>query len=101
MAGQFTPSSTHADAGRLDLGLPHPLAGPVLVEGAEPGDLLEVEFLEIATAARGSTYLHGGFGFLRAEVEEPFLAHSVRVPIQAPDRRALARQQHGRCPPDP
>ena len=38
LAGQLTRESTHADAGTLDLGLGHPLSGPVYVEGAEPGD---------------------------------------------------------------
>src|SRR5262249_4809896 len=42
---QLTRESTHADAGRLDLGLGHPLTGPVSVEGAEPGTVLEVEFV--------------------------------------------------------
>jgi acetamidase/formamidase len=32
----------------LDLGRIHPLTGPVWVEGAEPGDILEVEILDVA-----------------------------------------------------
>src|SRR5512146_335474 len=32
----------------LDIGLIHPLTGPVEVEGAEPGDILEVEVLDVA-----------------------------------------------------
>jgi acetamidase/formamidase len=32
----------------IDLGHIHPLTGPVYVEGAEPGDLLEVEILDVA-----------------------------------------------------
>ncbi len=43
--GQLTRASTHADVARLDLGRGHPLTGPVYVEGAEPGDVLEVELL--------------------------------------------------------
>jgi formamidase len=42
---QLTRESTHEDAGRLDLALGHPLTGPVYVEDAEPGDLLEIEFV--------------------------------------------------------
>src|SRR5262249_61690048 len=32
----------------LDLAKVHPLTGPVSIEGAEPGDLLEVEILDVA-----------------------------------------------------
>ena len=32
----------------LDLGKVHPLTGPVSVEGAEPGDVLEVEIVDVA-----------------------------------------------------
>jgi len=32
----------------LDLGKIHPLTGPVAVEGAEPGDILEVEVLDVS-----------------------------------------------------
>ena len=45
LAGQLGPGSTHEDVGTLDLGRGHPLAGPVHVDGAEPGDLLEVDFV--------------------------------------------------------
>src|SRR5690349_17392666 len=31
----------------------HPLTGPVFVKGAQPGDLLEVEYLEIVPQAHG------------------------------------------------
>jgi formamidase len=73
LAGQLTPSSTHADAGRLDLGLGHPLAGPVHVEGAEPGDVLEVEFLSYEPADFGVTAVIPGFGFLADLFPEPYL----------------------------
>ena len=73
LAAQLTRESTHADAGRLSLGLPHPLAGPVLVEGAEPGDLLEVEFVSYEPDDFGVTALVPGFGFLADLFTEPFL----------------------------
>ncbi len=71
--GQLTRTSTHADVGRLDLGLGHPLTGPVFVEGAEPGDVLEVELLAYETADFGVTALVPGFGFLADLFPEPFL----------------------------
>jgi formamidase len=73
LAGQLTRESTHADAGRLSLGLPHPLTGPVFVEGAEPGDLLEVELVGYETPDFGVTAVIPGFGCLADLFPEPFL----------------------------
>jgi formamidase len=73
LAGQLTRESTHADAGRLDLGLGHPLAGPIYVEGAEPGDVLEVEFVSYETADFGVTAVIPGFGFLADLFPEPYV----------------------------
>ena len=47
--GQLTRDSVHADCAALDLGLGHPLTGPVHVEGAEPGDVLEVGLVAYET----------------------------------------------------
>ena len=63
--GQITPSTRPADLLQTDLGLVHPLTGPVYVNGAEPGDLLEVDILGIEPAAWGFTTILPGFGFLR------------------------------------
>ena len=71
--GQLGPDSTHEDARRLDLGLGHPLTGPVYVEGAEPGDLLEVEFVAYGVAASGVTAVIPGFGFLSDLFTEPYV----------------------------
>jgi formamidase len=73
LAGQLTRESTHEDCARLDRGLGHPLAGPVAVAGAEPGDVLEVEFLEYRSADFGVTAVLPGFGFLADRFTEPFL----------------------------
>ena len=48
--GQLTRESTHADCAAPDLGLAHPLTGPVHVAGAEPGDVLEVQFVALRDA---------------------------------------------------
>jgi len=71
--GQLRPESTHADVLALDLGLGHPLTGPVYVEGAEPGDLLEVELLAYETAGFGVTAVIPGFGFLADLFTGPYL----------------------------
>jgi formamidase len=34
----------------MEAGAIHPLTGPVFVKGAQPGDVLEVEFLDIIQA---------------------------------------------------
>jgi formamidase len=73
MAGLVTRETTHAGCLDLDLGLPHPLTGPVHVEGAEPGDALEVEFVAYSTADFGATPVVPGFGFLADVYTEPFL----------------------------
>jgi formamidase len=73
VAGQLTRSSAHADCGALDLGLAHPLTGPVHVEGAEPGDVLEVHFLAYQTSDFGVNGVIPGFGFLADIFTEPFL----------------------------
>ena len=53
--GQFTLDSTHADVVRIDRSIVHPLTGPIQIEGAQPGDVLAVEVLEIAPASFGYT----------------------------------------------
>ena len=44
--GQITRDSTVVDLSKLDFELIYPLAGPIYVEGAEPGDAVAIEFLE-------------------------------------------------------
>ncbi|EWG06470.1 MAG: acetamidase [Candidatus Aramenus sulfurataquae] len=62
--GQITPSSTVEDLRGLNFDLIHPLTGPIEVEGAEPGDAVEVEFLEFKDMGWGWTAVIPGFGFL-------------------------------------
>ena len=71
--GQLTRSSTHADILDLDLGLGHPLTGPVFVVGAEPGDVLVVELVAYETADFGVTAVIPGFGFLPDVFPDPYL----------------------------
>ena len=71
--GLLTRESTHGDCGRLELGLAHPLTGPLHVEGAEPGDVLEVELLAYETPPFGVNAVIPGFGFLADLFTEPFL----------------------------
>ena len=41
------------------------VTGPVYIEGAEPGDLLDIEILDIEADRYGYTTQVPGFGFLR------------------------------------
>jgi formamidase len=73
--GQIGPDATLADLGSLDPGRIHPLTGPVFVKGAEPGDMLEVEFLDIIPQPYGFTAIVPGLGFLRDIMTTPFLVN--------------------------
>lgn len=71
--GQLTRESTHADCDAPDLGTAHPLTGPLYVEGAAPGDVLEVELLEYETPSFGVNCVIPGFGFLAELFTSGFL----------------------------
>src|SRR5580700_2184525 len=73
--GQIKPSSTVADFAALNAGAVHPLTGPVFVKGAEPGDMLEIEFTDIIAQPTAFSAIMPGLGFLRDVMTEPFLVH--------------------------
>ncbi len=70
--GQMTPDASLDTVAAPNLDVVHPLTGPVYVEGAEPGDLLEVEIADIEPDSYGYTVQVPGFGFLRDDFPEPF-----------------------------
>jgi formamidase len=70
--GQMGPDATLATVAAPNLDVVHPLTGPVFVEGAQPGDLLEVEILDVEADRYGYTVQVPGFGFLRDVFPEPF-----------------------------
>lgn len=71
--GQITAASTVADLAVLDFSRVDQVCGPVFVEGAEPGDTLEVELLEFEPGDWGWTASIPGFGLLADEFPEPAL----------------------------
>jgi len=73
--GQLRAGSTPADLGAVDPGAIHPLTGPVFVKGTKPGDVLEIEFLEIEAQPTAFSGIFPGLGFLRDVMTEPFLVH--------------------------
>ena len=72
---QIKPGMTVGDLAHLDTKVAHPLTGPVYITGAQPGDLLEIEYLDIIPQAHGWTRSRPGAGFLRDLFPEPYLAH--------------------------
>ena len=72
---QIKPGMTVADLTNLDAKVAHPLTGPVYIKGARPGDLLEIEYLDILPQPAGWTRNRPGAGFLRDLFTEPYLVH--------------------------
>ena len=72
---QIKPSTTLADLEGMDAKVAHPLTGPVYIKGAEPGDLLEIEYVDIIPQSHGWTRNRPGAGFLRDLFTEPYLVH--------------------------
>jgi len=70
--GQMGPDVTLETVAAPDLDVVHPLTGPVYVEDAEPGDLLEVEIVNVEPDSYGFTVQVPGFGFLRDAFPDPF-----------------------------
>lgn len=73
--GQLGPSTSAADLAGLEAGAIHPLTGPVFVKGAQPGDLLEVTFVDILPERQAFSAIVPGLGFLRDLCTTPFLVH--------------------------
>lgn len=73
--GQLALGATVAAIATMDMGKVHPLTGPVYIKGAEPGDILEIDFLEVAAESQAFSAIVPGLGFLRDLFTEPFLVH--------------------------
>jgi acetamidase/formamidase len=75
--GQLSAESTAADLADMDFGRVNPITGPVFVRGAEPGDVLAVEILELRPKGWGWTAIIPGFGLLADEFPDPWLRIST------------------------
>jgi acetamidase/formamidase len=94
--GQITRTSVAADLLAVDFATIYPLAGPIAVEGARPGDALSVEILDFELPDWGFACIIPGFGLLPpGEFTEPVIRHfdltqgdttelcpGVRIPIE-------------------
>lgn len=73
-AGQITRDSVSEDLRGLDFGSIYPLAGPISVDEAQPGDVLAVEFLGFELPDWGWACILPGLGLLPpGELDEPYL----------------------------
>jgi len=107
---QITDEWTSKDLDKLDESKLYPLAGPVYVEGAEPGDALVVDVLGVSVGDFGWSCIFPGLGLLE-EFKKPFLykwnlkdkrfadfENGIRIPIRpfcgvlgvAPGKRGLS-----------
>jgi len=73
--GQMNASVTVADFDGFAGKVGHPLTGPVYIKGAEPGDLLTIEYVDVIPQSYGWTRNRPGAGFLRDLFPDPFVAH--------------------------
>lgn len=71
--GQVRPGMTLAEFAAIDKTRIHALTGPVAVEGAVPGDALEIEILAFQHEGWAWTSIMPGMGALGDEFTEPFL----------------------------
>ncbi len=93
--GQVTPGAPASVLTSLDFDRLYPLGGPVHVNGAEPGDALEVEMLELRPLDWGWTGIIPGLGLLAEDFPDPYIRYfdlrssetadlreDIRIPIQ-------------------
>jgi acetamidase/formamidase len=73
--GQVTPSSSVEDFLAIDRNRIHALTGPIRIAGAEPGDVLEIEILQVEHLGWGWTSVIPGLGFLKDRFRDPYLFH--------------------------
>lgn len=73
--GQIKWGTTPEQFQAIAYGPIHPLTGPVWVNGAQEGDLLEVQILDVIPDTYAWSGIMPGFGFLRDRYSEPFVVH--------------------------
>src|SRR4051794_4066635 len=70
---QITPESDASVIATLDWDRVYPLAGPIAVDGAGPGDTLAVEILDLHTQGWGWTAVLPGLGLLPDDFPDAYL----------------------------
>src|SRR5271155_4478986 len=72
---QVRPGVGVEDFLAIDRGRIHALTGPIRIDGAEPGDVLEIQVLRVEHLGWGWSSVIPGLGFLKNRFSEPFLFH--------------------------
>lgn len=72
---QVRPGMTLTEFLKIDRGRIHALTGPIFVHTVEPGDVLQVDVLEVAHKGWGWSSVIDGLGFLKDRFREPYLFH--------------------------
>ncbi len=73
--GQVQPGMNVAAYLKIDRTRIHALTGPIWIEGAEPGDVLQVDVLATRHSGWGWTSVVEGLGLLKERFREPYLFH--------------------------
>lgn len=73
--GQVHPDMSTEDYLRIDRTRIHALTGPIWVNGAEPGDVLQIDVLATRHGGWGWSSVVEGLGFLKERFREPYLFH--------------------------
>lgn len=73
--GQVQPGMTTPEYLAIDRTRIHALTGPIWVEGAEPGDVLQVDVMATRHSGWGWSSIINGLGFLKDRFREPYLFH--------------------------
>jgi len=74
-AGQLTNGDPASKLTSLDFDRLYPLGGPVYVKGAKPGDILEIEILQLQPGAWGWSAILPGLGLLAPDFTEPYVRY--------------------------
>jgi acetamidase/formamidase len=73
--GQVAPGMALAEYLKIDRTRIHALTGPISIEGAEPGDALQIDVLATRHSGWGWSSIVEGLGFLKERFHEPYLFH--------------------------
>ncbi len=71
--GQIHRDSTAATIGAIDIASLDPIGGPIFVEGARPGDVLQVDLLDLVPGSYGWSANYPGEGLLPEDFPDPWL----------------------------
>lgn len=72
---QVQPGSTVDDFLTIDRTKIHALTGPIFIDGAQPGDVLQIDVLDVVHKGWAWTSVLPGLGFLDQRFTDPYLFH--------------------------